>query len=209
MNRGLHIFIRLGLVSVAIAGLWVFMQSIAYAHCDTLDGPVVSSAKAALDKGEITPVLKWVRKEDEKGITDIFNKTMAVRKKGTEAKELADRYFFETVVRIHRAAEGAPYTGLKPVGEIEAAISAADRALETGSVDRLVKLVTGASEKGIRERFASTLEAKKHADSSVEAGRKFVEEYVDFTHYIERLHADAEKPVAHGKSAETGTAHQH
>jgi hypothetical protein len=36
---------------------------------------------------------------------------------------------------------------------------------------------------------------KKHADESVEAGRKFVEVYVEFTHYVERIHMDA---AAHG-----------
>jgi hypothetical protein len=44
-----------------------------------------------------------------------FTKTLAVRKQSKEAKELADMYFFETLVRIHCAGEGAPYTGLKPV----------------------------------------------------------------------------------------------
>ena len=31
------------------------------AHCDTLDGPVVAMARIALDKGDVTPLLKWVR----------------------------------------------------------------------------------------------------------------------------------------------------
>lgn len=209
MKKGTHIIIRLGLVSVAIMGLWLFMQGISYAHCDTLDGPVIAAAKTALDKNDITPVLKWVRKEDEKDINEAFNKTVTVREKGAEAKELADRYFFETLVRIHRSAEGAPYTGLKPAGEVEPAVRAADLALETGSADGLVKLVTEASEKGIRERLGRTLEAKKHANHTVEAGRAFVEAYVDFTHYAERLHEAAEKRVSHGKAAEADTGHQH
>jgi hypothetical protein len=37
-----------------------------FAHCDTLDGPVVATARAALDKGDVAPLLKWVRKDDEK-----------------------------------------------------------------------------------------------------------------------------------------------
>ena len=41
--------------------LWC-MPGVARAHCDTLDGPVVTTAKAALEKGDVTPLLKWVRK---------------------------------------------------------------------------------------------------------------------------------------------------
>jgi hypothetical protein len=73
----------------------------------------------------------------------------------------------------------------------------ADKALESGSVDHLVKLVTEASAKGIRERFKKAYEAKKHADHSVEAGREFVEAYVQFTHYVERLHMDAALETEH------------
>lgn len=183
----------------------------AHAHCDTLDGPVVSAAKIAIEKGDVTPVLKWVRKGDEQEIKDLFKKTLAVRAKGTEAKELADMYFFETLVRIHRAGEGAPYTGLKPAGFVEVSVAGADRALETGSVDNLVKLITGAAADGIRERFKHTSELKKHADESVEAGRKFVAAYVDFTHYVERLHLDALGPAEHhgGMKEEGAGSHHH
>jgi hypothetical protein len=53
----------------------------------------------------------------------------------------------------------------------------------TGSVDKLVGVLTDATVKGIRERFRLALETKKHADKSVTAGREFVEAYVIFTHY--------------------------
>ena len=84
------------------------------AHCDTLEGPVVTDAKKALEKGDVNPVLKWVKKEQEGEIREVFKKTLAVRSKGPEAKELADRYFFETLVRIHRAGEGARPTQAFP-----------------------------------------------------------------------------------------------
>ncbi|MDH4231363.1 MAG: DUF6448 family protein [Nitrospirota bacterium] len=202
--------ISMGMTAVVIIGLWMLMQGISGAHCDTLDGPVVMTAKSALETGDITPVLKWVRKADEKEIEELFNKTLIVRKQGREARELADMYFFETLVRIHRAGEGAPYTGLKAAGTVEESVAAADKALESGSVDGLVKLVADAAAEGIRERFDNTMEARKHAGHTVDAGRKFVETYVEFTHYVERLHMAAEKPAAHGKAAEGGTAgHAH
>jgi hypothetical protein len=52
-------------------------------------------------------------------------------------------YFFETLVRIHRAGEGAPYTGLKLVGrDLGPAIPAGDKALDTGNVELVVKLLS-------------------------------------------------------------------
>ena len=92
------------------------LPGIVSAHCDTLEGPVVSTAKAALENGDVTPVLKWVKEDDEKEIRELFAKTLSARKQGKEARELADRYFFETLVRVHRAGEKAPFTGLKPAG---------------------------------------------------------------------------------------------
>jgi hypothetical protein len=203
-------FARVCVVLLFVTMIFI-LPNTAGAHCDTLDGPVVATARQALEKGDITPVLKWVRQEDEKEIKAQFDKTLVVRKQGKEAMELADMYFFESLVRIHRAGEGAPYTGLKAAGTVEPSVAAADRALERGSSDNLVNLVTEAAAKGIRERFAHTLEAKKHADESIEAGRKFVEAYVEFTHYVERLHMDAERPSAHSKAEGTAAPvhHQH
>jgi hypothetical protein len=169
--------------------LFATFSNIAFAHCDTLDGPVVQTARMALENGDVTPLLKWVQADDENEIRAAFQKTLAVRAKGSEAKELADMYFFETLVRIHRAGEGAPYTGLKPGEAVDPAVALADKALETGSVDKLVDVLTEAMAKGIRERFKHASETQKHADDSVAAGREFVEAYVNFTHYVEGLHA--------------------
>jgi hypothetical protein len=168
-----------------------------FAHCDTLDGPVVATARVALEKGDIKPLLKWVRPADEAEIQSAFNKTLAVRTKGPEAKELADMYFFETLVRIHRAGEGAPYTGLKPGEAIDPAVALADKALESGNVDKLVNVLTGAMANGIRDRFNTVLKNQKHADENVAAGREFVESYVVFTHYVEGLHGLIKGGAAH------------
>jgi hypothetical protein len=181
-------------IAFLLGGLFLWPY-VAQAHCDTLNGPVVGAAKEALAKGDITPVLKWIKPENEAEVREAFKKALAVRGKGPEAQDLADMYFFETLVRIHRAGEGAPYTGLK-AEEVEPPVAAADKALETGTVENLVKMVTEKVADGIRDRFKDTLEKKKHAGESVEAGRKFVEAYVPFTHYVERIYIDAEG--AHG-----------
>lgn len=181
------------------------------AHCDTLDGPVVQSARAALEKGDVTPVLKWVGAEDEQDIRAAFSKTLAVREKGADARELADLYFFETLVRIHRAGEGAPYTGLKGAEAVDPAVVLADGALESGSVDQLIDVLTGAMADGIRMRFVETLESRKHADDSVGAGWEFVRHYVRFTHYVEGLHGLIQRGAAHhgggDEKSEEGPGH--
>jgi hypothetical protein len=181
----------------------------ARAHCDTADGPVVAAAKVALAKGDITPVLKWVRPAAESEIRSAFARALAVRGKGPEAQALADQYFFENLVRIHRAGEGAPYTGILPAGTpIEPAIALADQALVSGNADQLVKGITHHVDEGIRERFARAATAKKQADASVTAGREFVEAYVELTHYVERLHLDATTSAAHGAGA-SAAEHKH
>jgi len=173
-----------------LVALMVLVVARAEAHCDTLDGPVVADAKAALANADVSSVLKWVKAEDEAAIRAAFDKTLTVRAKGSDARELADMYFFETLVRIHRAGEGAPYTGLKPAGtDPGPVIRAADQALVLGNVDELARQVAAHAEAGVRERFARAIDTKQHADHNADAGRAFVAAYVDFVHYVERLHA--------------------
>jgi hypothetical protein len=162
-------------------------------HCDGLDGPVVEAAKRALDAGNVNLILIWVQKNDEPEIKKAFEKTLAVRKLGAEAKGMADLYFFETLVRVHRAGEGAPYTGLKPAGrDLGPAIPAADRAIETGSAEPLVKLLTDATHEGIARRFAELNAHKNFRPDDVEAGREYVKAYVEFIHYVEGIHQSLE-----------------
>lgn len=158
------------------------------AHCDTMDGPVVSEAKSALEKGDVRPVLKWVTKENEDEIKTVFSKVLAVRGTGPEAKEVADRYFLENLIRLHRAAEGEPFTGLRPAGAIEPAVAAADKAIGAGSVDKLAKELGQAAQNAVKERFERLMNAGKHKDESIDAGRKYVAAYVEYVHFVETLH---------------------
>lgn len=199
-----------------VLGLLLLAPMMASAHCDTLDGPVVNDARTALANGDVTPVLKWVRAEDTQAITAAFTQTLTVRKLSPEAQALADRYFFETLVRIHRAGEGAPYTGLQPAGAVEPAIAAADEAIAKGNADALLTEVTVLVQQGIRERFAQVVETRKHANDSVAAGRAYVAAYVTYIHYVEGLHQAAEGGAPHGAEdahadggdAGEGEAHQ-
>lgn len=181
---------------VVLAVATNLLSSQASAHCDGMDGPVVQAAQAALTKGDVDLVLIWVPAEDESVIRQAFERTLKVRKSSPEARELADTYFFETLVRIHRAAEGAPFTGLKPAGrDLGPAIPAADRALASGDVAPLVNLLVERMRTGLLERYRRASEAKAFPVEDVDAGREYVEAYVTFIHYVEGVHEAATRRV--------------
>jgi hypothetical protein len=170
----------------------------ATAHCDALDGPVVTDARIALAAADVTPVLKWVRGDDETEIRNAFDRTLTVRAKGDEARELADQFFFETLVRVHRASEGEPFTGLKPAGtDPGLGVHAADHALDEGDVDELVAHTTALVTNGIRNRFERAVHTRAVSNQSVSAGREAVAAYVEFIHYVKRLHEAATSDAAH------------
>ncbi len=191
----------------------VFCFPLAFAHCDGLDGPVVNAARKALETGNINLILPWVQKADETEMKAAFEKTLAVRKLNRQAQDLADMYFFETLVRVHRAGEGAPYTGLKPAGrDLGPAIPAGDKAIETRSAEALLQLLTGEVRQGVNTRFHETVEKRNYSKDDVEAGRAFVKAYVEYIHYVEQLYAAAKGPAGgHGHETETMSAidHQH
>lgn len=198
------------LIILAVAAV-VVMSGFAevHAHCDGLDGPVVKAAQKALETGDANPVLIWVQKKDEAEIRKAFQKTLVVRKLNPQAKELADMYFFETLVRIHRAGEGAPYTGLQPAGrDLGPAIPAADKALENGKVEPLLKLLTDAMQTGIREQFKQVIAKKKFGKDDLSAGRDYVKAYVEFVHYVERIYEAAKNPAEGHYPESQGAAHK-
>jgi hypothetical protein len=169
---------------------------------------VVAAAKLALQQGDVTPVLKWVKPDAEPEIRAAFARTLKVRSAGPEARDLADLYFFETLVRVHRAGEGAPYAGLKPADtDVGPAVTGADQALARGSVDSLVTLVTSHITDGIRQRFAHAMETKRRADENVAAGRAYVAAYVEYVHFVENIHLAASS--AHAPHGDAGTAATH
>ena len=206
-TRNLNLKRLIVAAAVASALMWSLPAA---AHCDTLDGPVVAAARKALDSGNVNLILVWVQKKDEAEIRNQFQKTVAVRKAGGQAKELADMYFFETLVRIHRAGEGAGYTGLKPAGKIEPPIAVADKSLESGKLQEVAKLISKRTEEGLHRSFEDMMKKKKYNPNDVAAGRAFASAYVEYTHYVERLY-DAAETLApeHVQKAAPGLAHSH
>lgn len=168
-------------------GCFLLFAGNAQAHCDTTGGPVIPEARIALKNGDITPILKWVKKDSEAEIKAAFAKAVAVRGKGKEAMELADQYFLETLVRVHRAGEGAPYSGIKDEA-VEPIVALSDKALANGSAEEMIGMISNHMAEAIRTKFQHALETKKNKDKSVEAGREFVEAYVTYMHYVESVH---------------------
>ena len=184
-------------------GLIASSAANALAHCDSLDGPVVKAAQKALDSRNVAYALIWVLPESEAEVRAAFEQAVAVRAIAPQARALADRYFFETVVRIHRAGEGAPFTGLQPAGrDLGPAIPAADRALEDGSVKAVTELLIGDLAAGLRHHFEEVATTRIYDPADVAAGRRFVKAYVEYVHYVERLH-EAITASPHGHFTET------
>lgn len=179
------------------------------AHCDTLDGPVALSARAALDGGDAKALLAWIQPEHEREIHEALGKARAARKAGKEAREVADTWFLETVVRVHRAGEGAPFTGLKPAGTpVEPAVAAVDRAVGSGDPAAVEALLVSAVREGLHARWAR-LAAGKKPGGDVVAGRRWVAAYVPLVHWVEAVQATAAGGDAHGATTPAAPAHAH
>lgn len=158
-------------------------------HCDSMDGPVVTAARRALEARDADIVLAYVPKDGEDEVRKTFDAVVGIRDEGGAVREIADLHFFETVVRVHRAGEGAPYTGLKPAGLDEGpVIPVAERAIESGSPDELVELLTARVEDEVRERFARVMELKQAVNGDIEANRAYVEAMLGLQVWSHRLH---------------------
>lgn len=176
----------------------------ASAHCDTMDGPVIKAAQEALNAGNPDLVLIWVKDEDDKVIKEAFDKTMRMRKLSPEAREFADMYFFENLVRIHRAGEGAPYTGIKPAGtDIGEIIPAIDKAFETGTADPFLKFLPEGIHNAARNHFNQVYSKNNFDKDDVEAGREYIGNYVQFMHHVLELSGSPETEE-HKHSTGTG-----
>ena len=173
-------------------------------HCDALDGPLVKAARRALEARDVNLVLPYVHKIGEAEVVKAFEKVIGIRESYPAAREIADLHFFETVVRVHRAGEGAPYTGLKPAGlDVGPAIPAAERAIESGSAEELVELLTDTVRSEVMRRFGRVMELRPQAEGSVDQAREYVEAMLGLQVYAHKLNQFA-KVGPHGEGEEHG-----
>lgn len=194
----------LTVLSVLFAGVIVAALALprpARAHCDSEQGPVAAAAHQALEKKDVKLILPYVQPDSETELTAAFRQAVEVRKSGGSARELADRYFVETAVRLHREGEGAPYTGVTDETTPKA-ILVADRSMATGSLDETYKLLDGLIQSGVQEKYDAVLKARAEAErlGTVEAHRERVEAELIFEKYIYELStlAAAAEPHAEG-----------
>ncbi len=195
---------------LAAAAAWALP---AFAHCDTLDGPVVESARHALATGKVEPALIWVRPQDERAIRDAYGKARAARAAGGAAAEKAEMAFYGDLVRIHREGEGAPFTGLKPAGQVDPALVVADRALASGKLADVEAPLVSHVRSGLAQRFTAASTRRNFDPMDVASGRAYVGAYVDYVHYVERVHeaaAPAEDEASpHGAGHAPAAPHAH
>jgi Family of unknown function (DUF6448) len=174
------------LIPIFIVLLLILSTNVTFAHCDTMNGPLIKDARLAIAQNNINYALKWVSSKNEAEIKDAFKLMMKVRETGPEGKELAEKYFFETLVRIHRTGEGMPYTGIKPSGTpIDEKIMAADKSIESGNLSPLKDIISKEKLAELTIRFNKVMSLKNFDVNNVEAGREYIEVYVLFFKFAE------------------------
>ncbi|MFC5235978.1 DUF6448 family protein [Pseudonocardia zijingensis] len=160
----------------------------------------MTAARQALDQSDVDLVLPYVHADGEQEVQRAFELALEVRNLGPEAREVADRWLFETVVRVHRAGEEAPFTGLKPAGlDVGPVIPAAERALDAGSPEPLGDVLCGIVREQVERRHRHAMERRTHGGDGVPAARAAVEAVLGlevWAHAVYRqLMADPHEPA--------------
>ncbi|EKF54639.1 hypothetical protein I215_11229 [Galbibacter marinus] len=195
----------IGFFGLLIAMLLLPQNS--FAHCDSYDGPVIQDAFKALESDNVELVYKWISEDQEAEITSLFNKTLKYKNRDKEVYQLLEKHFLETLVRLHREGEGAPYTGLKPAGSTKQIIGLTDTAILEKDLPTLLNKLNKHIGKVIKEKYEKVAALYDVRDESPEKGRAYVAAYVDYTHTIEAIHA----PLEHNEASHPAqrTVHKH
>jgi len=158
-------------------------------HCDTKDGPVAEAVNKALETENVNYILIWIPKSGENELKSVFEKALKARKLGKEAKDVADLWVLETAVRLHRAGEGAPYTGIKPAGLDEGpVVPKAEKAIETGDPKEVIDFMKQTVEKELQRRFELVYSKKNYDVNDVAAGREYIDAFIGFVVHSHHLY---------------------
>lgn len=198
--------LQIPIIAILAMSVWFLLpQGNASAHCDAIDGPVVTAAKKALETGDVKHVLPYVARDGEAEVREAFADAMKVRNEDEHVRHVVDYWFYETAVRVHRTGEGESYTGLKPAGvDYGPALPAAEEALETGSTEELKQLLLKKAEAEIDKRFASVTNLP-YSLENVQQTRERVESELSFQKYIHQIYSDATAIVDHEKEGHAAT----
>lgn len=178
------------------------------AHCDTAEGPAVTDGRKALETGNVNYALKWVPADGEAEVRDVFDKALKVRGLGADAAEVADRLFLETLVRVHRMAEGVGFTGIQPAGtEVDPVVEAADQAIAEGSDADLLLMVAQERRAELHQRFQAALALHDFDVDDIDAARRYIAAYVSFFKYAEGEEHEHHGPA--GLASGHHSTHEH
>lgn len=183
---------HIGKAALLLGTMLLVFTAPAFAHCDSYDGPVIQDALKALEKEEVSYLLKWINEGQEEQITSLFNKTINLKDEDAEIYSIVEKHFLETLVRLHRETENAPYTGLKPAGSAAPIIQMADRSIENEEVNTLLTNLDKHIQAVLTKKFEKVKALSKVKDNSVAEGRAYVAAYVDYTHTLEAIEATLE-----------------
>jgi hypothetical protein len=187
MRSALTLAVALSAVALLV------LPNAALAHCDTLDGPVAKAAQRALETDNVNLVLPYAPAAAEAEIRGAFDKSRRVRILGAEARDVADRGFNETVVRLHRAGEGVGFSGLKPAGLDQGpVIPAAEAAVAGADLARVRAALVAEVDHGLAERLAhvralQTVPAEARTAAEVPRVRERVSAELGFVTYAEGI----------------------
>ena len=149
-------------------------------------------AQKALNKDKVEIAFKWVKKDREPEIAEAFNRAVKERKANPTTREATDKIFFETLGRVHCEGENFPFLGKSPSGsKVHPVRQAIDRSLSTDEADDLTKMINEEVSKGIHDRFDKVRQFESGQEDNVDAARQYVDAYVDYVDYVEKVHQDA------------------
>ena len=190
-------FFKFNMQSLLLTFAFMLASISGFAHCDSYDGPVIKDALKALDQNNVQLVLKWIEPQQEMEIIPLFDKTYRLKSGDKQVYSIVEKYFLETLVRLHRETEGAPYTGLKPAGSTTPLVTMADNSIANKDVEGVIKTVTNHLEQVLRERYATVAKLSKTKDNLVVQGREYVHAYVEYTHTLEALEHILHGDISH------------
>lgn len=186
------------LASIFTLLLVLGFASTSQAHCDRVNGPVATDARKALETGDISHALIWITEQQADELNSTFEQSLKVYTKGDESRELAERHFMSETVRLHREAEGMPFTGLKSAQESSEDIQTAEQALKSGNLSPVTDLLSREIQHKTNELYQDAMEAKDKRGQSVETGREWVDAYVKYIVYVHTLYQNIQAGPAHG-----------